>query len=129
LLYEHPKIETTGARVRFTGLKDSGLELEIYAYILETEYPMFLAVQEDLLLRLMSLVEQSGTSFAFPSQTTYIARDGGLDKEKSENAAKKVDAWRKQGVLPFPDFTPDDIEEFENKLEYPQSGSTSHKKS
>ncbi len=129
LLYEHPKIETTGARVRFTGLKDSGLELEIYAYILEAEYPIFLAVQEDLLLRLISLVEQSGTSFAFPSQTTYIARDGGLDKEKSENAAKKVDAWRKQGVLPFPDFTPDDIEEFENKLEYPQSGSTSHKKS
>jgi len=129
LLYEHPKIETTGARVRFTGLKDSGLELEIYAYILETEYPMFLAVQEDLLLRLMSLVEQSGTSFAFPSQTTYIARDGGLDKEKSLNAAKKVDEWRKQGVLPFPDFTPDDIAEFENKLEYPQSGSTSRKKS
>jgi MscS family membrane protein len=128
LLYEHPKVETSGARVRFTGFKNSGLELEIFAYILEAEHPVFLAIQEDLLLRFMNLVEQSGTSFSFPSQTTYIARDVGLNKEKTGKAVEKVDTWRKQGVLPFPDYTPDDIAEFENKLVYPESGSVFHKK-
>jgi MscS family membrane protein len=128
LLYEHPRVETEGARVRFVGLKDSALELEVYAYILETAYTVFLAIQEDLLLRIMDLVEESGTSFAFPSQTTYVARDAGLDEVKRNNATEKVSAWREQGVLPFPDFMPDDIAQFENKLQYPEQGSVSRKK-
>ena len=128
LLYEHPKAETANARVRFTGLKDSALELEIYAYILETDYEAFLAIQEDLLLRFMNVIEESGTALAFPSQTTYIARDVGLDNTKSKKAAERVSTWREQGVLPFPDFMPDDIAIFENKLEYPEPGSASHKK-
>jgi MscS family membrane protein len=127
LLYQHPKVETASARVRFTALKDSGLELEIYAYVIETDYTVFLAIQEDLLLRFMGLIEESGTSFAFPSQTTYVARDIGLDETKSKEATERVRTWRDQGVLPFPDFMPDDIDKFENKLEYPEPGSTSHK--
>jgi MscS family membrane protein len=128
LLYEHPKVETEGARVRFMGLKDSALELEVYAYIPETVYAVFLAIQEDLLLRIMDLVEESGTSFAFPSQTTYVARDAGLDEAKRKKAAENVSAWREQGVLPFPDFVPDDIVQFENQLQYPEQGSVSRKK-
>ena len=128
LLYEHPKVETSGARVRFTGLKDSGLELEVLAYILETDYAVFLAIQEDLLLRLMGLIEESGTSFAFPSHTTYTPQDVGLNEAKSKEATERVSTWRKQGVLPFPDFTADEIAEFDNKLEYPEPDSAFHRK-
>jgi hypothetical protein len=56
-----------------------------------------------------------------------VARDIGLDETKSKEAAERVRTWREQGVLPFPDFMPDDIEKFENKLEYPEPGSTSRK--
>jgi hypothetical protein len=63
----------------------------------------------------------------FPSQTTYVARDIGLNETKSKEATERVRTWREQGVLPFPDFMPDDIEKFENKLEYPEPGSTSRK--
>lgn len=128
MLYEHPMVETLDARVRLTGFKDSALEIEIYAYILETGYEAFLAIQEDLLLRLMGLIEESGTAFAFPSQTTYFARDGGLDTTKSKEVMEKVSAWREQGELPFPDFLPEDIAKFENKLEYPEAGSVFRKK-
>jgi MscS family membrane protein len=128
MLYEHPKVETATARVRFTSFRDSALELEIFAYILENAYEIFLAIQEDLLLRFMDVVEKSGTTFAFPSQTTYFARDGGIDRKKSEEAIETIDMWREQGTLPFPDFTPEDIAEFENKLEYPGPGSVSHEK-
>jgi len=127
-LYGHPKIETATARVRFIGFQDSGLELEVFAYVLETEYADFLAVQEDLLLHLIDIVEKSGTTFAFPSQTTYVAQDTGLDRAKSEKAVDTVKEWRKQGTLPFPDFTPGDIAELENRLEYPGPGSASRKK-
>jgi len=81
ILYEHPKVETATARVRFTGFRDSASELEIFAYILEEAYEIFLAIQEDLLLLFMDVVEKSGTTFAFPSQITYLARDGGLDRK------------------------------------------------
>lgn len=128
MLYEHPKVETVNARVRFTGFQSSALELEIFAYILATEYTEFLAVQEDLLLRFMDVVEKSGTGFAFPSQTTYFVRDGGLDRKRSEEAKEVVVTWRKQGQLPFPDFAPEDAAEFENKLEYPEPGSVARKK-
>jgi MscS family membrane protein len=128
MLYEHPKVETVTARVRFIGFRDSAVELEVFAYVLETEYVVFLAIQEDLLLRFMNLVEESGTAFAFPSQTTYFARDVGLNTEKSKDAMEKVSTWREQGGLPFPDFMPEDISKFENKLEYPEPGSIFRKK-
>jgi MscS family membrane protein len=127
-LYEHPKVETATARVRFVGFRDSALELEVFGYVMETEYTDFLAIQEDLLLRIMDVVEKSGTAFAFPSQTTYFARDVGLNTEKSKDAIEKVSAWREQGELPFPDFMPEDISKFENKLEYPEPGSIFRKK-
>jgi MscS family membrane protein len=128
VLYEHPKVETATARVRFTGFQDSALEFEVFAYVLETVYENFLAIQEDILLRCIDIVETSGTTFAFPSQTTYFARDGGLDRKKAEEAANVVNMWRKQGKLPFPDFAAEDVGEFENMLEYPEPGSASHKK-
>lgn len=111
-LYENPKIETASVRVRLTGFKDSGLELESFAYIIETDYSAFLAIQEDILLHFMGLIEESGTSFAFPSHTIYLSGDNGLDKEKSSNAEENVRQWREQGILPFPDFLEEDMNKF-----------------
>jgi len=34
-----------------------------------------MSVREDVLLKIMDLVEACGTGFAFPSQTLYLARD------------------------------------------------------
>jgi MscS family membrane protein len=70
VLYEHPKVETATARVRFTGFHVSAVKLEVFAYVLETVYENFLAIQEDILLRCIDIVEKSGTTFALPSQTT-----------------------------------------------------------
>jgi MscS family membrane protein len=87
--------------------------------VLETEYEPFLHIQEDLLLRIMDIIEASGSGFAFPSQTTYIAKDSGLDAVKSGKAMETVRQWREQGKLPFPDFSPEMISEFDSKIEYP----------
>jgi MscS family membrane protein len=119
MLYEHSKVESPSARIRFTGFGNSSLDLEVFAYVLEREYEPFLHVQEDLLLRIMDIVEASGSGFAFPSQTTYIARDSGLDAEKSQKAMETVRQWREQGKLPFPDFSPETIWEMDGKIEYP----------
>jgi MscS family membrane protein len=123
MLYEHPKVESYSARIRFTGFGNSSLDLEIFAYALEKEYEPFLHVQEDLLLRIMDIVEASGSGFAFPSQTAYIGKDSGLDAEKSQKAMETVRQWREQGELPFPDFSAERISQMDGKIEYPPPGS------
>ena len=82
LLSRHQRVESSTVRVRLLRFAPTGLEVEIFAYVTVTDYDEFLAVQEDLLLRLMDQIEASGTALAFPSQTMYFARDRGIDREK-----------------------------------------------
>jgi MscS family membrane protein len=119
LLYEHPKVETATARIRFAGLDDSWLSLEVFSYILAREAPEFAAIREDILLRLMDIVANAGTGFAFPSQTLYLGRDTGLDEAKVEQAVDRVKQWREEKQLPFPDFAPTEVSEFRDSLPYP----------
>ncbi len=123
LFYEHPKVETDGARIRFIGYDTSAPTLEVFCYVLTRDNADFLAIQEDLLLRIMDIVEASGTSLASPPRTLYLGRDSGLDKEKAAAVAREVQQWRDNSKLPFPDYAPADISEFSNSLPYPQPDS------
>ena len=123
MLYEHPMVETESARIRFVSFGSTSLDLEIFAYVLTGERARFLEIQEDLLLRIMDIVEASGTGFAFPTSTTYLARDPGLDRNKTNEAIARVRRWREERELPFPNFHPSRISEFQDKLEYPPFGS------
>lgn len=120
LLYEHPKVETAGARARLTSFDDSTYTIEIFGYVLTRDYAEFLAIGEDLLLRIMEIINTSGSGLAHPSQTLYLGRDSGLDKDKTESVHREVQKWRESGNLPFPDFEAKDISEFSNSLPYPQ---------
>ena len=119
MLYKHPKVESVSARVRLIGFVGSAFNLEVFAYVLESSYETFLHIQEDLLLRIMDIVAASGSGFAFPSQTTYLAQDAGMDAGKAQEAVLKVRQWREKGELPFPDFSADTIAKMNNQLEYP----------
>ncbi len=93
LLAKHPKIDPASARVRLIGLGAYSLDVEVFAYAIAWNYAGFLELQEELLLNCMEIVEQSGTGFAFPSQTLYLGRDGGLDEARTraaEEAARKM---------------------------------------
>ena len=72
LLYAHPKVDRNPARARFIGYGSDALNVELYAYILAADWNEFLAVQEDINLRIAEVVESSGSGFAFPSQTVYL---------------------------------------------------------
>jgi MscS family membrane protein len=123
LLYEHPKVETEGARNRFIAFDESSLTMEIFCYVLTRDFNEFLAIREDLLLRIMDILAAAGTGLAFRSQTVYLGRDTGIDKEKAAQVARLVEKWREGNELPFPDFPPADISKFSNSLPYPQPGS------
>jgi MscS family membrane protein len=97
--------------------------VEVFAYIDETVYDRFLAVQEDLMFAIMETVEQAGSGFAFPSQSLYVIEDKGIDGAKGREAAETVQQWRKEGELPFPDHAPERVARIENTLPYPPEGS------
>ena len=119
MLYEHPKVESDSARIRFASFDNSALSLEIFSYVLTQDFAEFTAIREDLLLRIMEIVEKSGSGFAFPSRTIYFSRDSGLDQEKAAAAEQQVQQWRDQHQLPFPDFAPADKSAFRGSIVYP----------
>ena len=127
MLYEHPKVETGNARIRFATLDDSWFGLEMFCYILTADFSEFTAIREDILLRIVEIVNHSGTSFAFPSQTLYMSRDSGADAGKTARAEDAVERWRQNKELPFPDHAPGDISRFRGSISYPSPDSPSGK--
>ena len=127
LLYSHPKVEIKTVRVRLTDIAGTSLSVEIFAYILTRDFNEFAAVREDVLLRMMDIMEDSGGGLALPAQTLYLSRDAGVEKEKADNAAKKIVELRDGKQLPFPDFHEEEISSFKGSIEYPQPESAVRK--
>lgn len=126
LLHAHPQTIHTAdepIRLRFVEFGEYSLNLNMRVYIRTKSYNEFLAIQEDILLRAMKIVDRAGTGFAFPSRTLYLGRDGGLDPDKQQAAEKSVREWASAHTLPFPDFTDDYRHKIEDTLDYPPEGS------
>lgn len=123
LLASHSRVHHDPARVRFVAFGAHSLDIEIFAYVLSTEWSEFLHIREDLMLRIMDIVAEAGCSFAFPSQTLYLGRDAQPATEVVEHAEQEVQEWRSQGRLPFPDYPPEALEEMEDSIPYPPEGS------
>jgi MscS family membrane protein len=126
LLLGHPMVSPDPARVRFTGYGDYSKDVQIFAYVLCQDQNTFLAIQEDLLLRIEDIIIGAGSGFAFPSQTAYLSRDGGLDDQRISEAVAEVEQWRAGGKLPFPEFDDQQREQIEDVLDYPPEGSPGH---
>ena len=124
LLYSHPRVETQTVRVRLVDIGGSSLSIELLSYVLTRDFNEFAAVREDLLLRIMDVLEDSGGGLALPAQTLYLSRDSGVEKQKAEDAVKKIAELRDGNKLPFPDFHKDDISSFKGSIDYPPSEST-----
>jgi hypothetical protein len=92
--------------MRFIGFGNSSLDLEVFSYVTVTDARAYLEVAEDLNLRIMDIVAAAGSGFAFPSQTTYIEQDSGLDPDRSRAAEAQVQEWRERGELYLPRFPP-----------------------
>jgi hypothetical protein len=104
MLTGHPKVVKEPLYVRFIGFGAYSLDLDLFARIRTRDWLEYKAIREDINLRIVDIVKQAGTGFAFPSQTSYFAPDAGLDTERGQEAEDKVGFWRARGKLPFPEF-------------------------
>jgi MscS family membrane protein len=95
--------------------------------VLSEDYSEFLGISEDLNFRIMDIVAEAGTGFAFPSQTAYVTRDTGLDAERTSAAEAEVQAWRTEGSLPFPELAPEQVTALDGALDFPPKGSVHYR--
>jgi MscS family membrane protein len=95
LLHAHAAVVQPEHRVRLQNLGTYGFEFTVNAYIDTTDFAYFLAVSEDLNLRLADIVSDAGTSFAVPegqlSEPPLL-----MDPERRRTAEAAV-AARRQG--------------------------------
>jgi MscS family membrane protein len=77
LLGESRYLEPTSTRVRFLRCGPSSLDVDIFAYVLASNWNQFLEVQENLLLRIIDCIESRGVQFALPLQTIVTAASNG----------------------------------------------------
>jgi MscS family membrane protein len=103
LIDSHPRLDPDTSRVRFSGFGPSSLDVEFFVYVRTRDVNDYLAVREDLCLRVMDIVSAGGTAFAMPAQTNYSAA-AGIDAERAGAAAAEVQRWRNEGKLPLPEF-------------------------
>lgn len=123
MIHAHPRIDNETVRLRFAGYGDYSLDIDIRIYAETREWNDYYAIREDVLLRIMDVVENAGSGFAFPSQVLYLGRDEGIDSELGTKAEEAVSDWRRKGELPFPNFAATKLRKLDASLHYPPRGS------
>jgi MscS family membrane protein len=58
--------------VYFDSFGDSSLNIFIYTFTNTANWAKYLEIREDIHIKIMKIVEDAGSSFAFPSQSIYV---------------------------------------------------------
>ena len=127
ILLAHPMLAPEPARPRLIRFGASSLDVEVTAYIKTNDRDKFEEVQEDVLLRIMDLVEEAGSGFAYPSQTLYMERGSAIDADKKKTIQDKVEAYRAEGKLQWPVPTALHVTNVVDTISYPPEGSAARR--
>jgi MscS family membrane protein len=115
LFIAHKMVLPDPARVKLVDVTASGMSLEMYCYIDTSDWGLFLNIQEDLWLRILSIVRESGAALASMPDSIRDA----VDVERRDMVKHQVNQWRAENVLPLPDLPPDEVAKRRNTIEYP----------
>ncbi len=88
-----------------------------------SDFSEYLQLVEDLNLRLVDIVRETGTWFAVPTRTIKMETADEFDEQRRTEVEEIVSQWRKTDQLPFPELSDEEIEKLENSLDYPPKGS------
>jgi MscS family membrane protein len=75
MLDEHPAIESGTSRIRINGFAGAAFELALWAYAKTGDMAEFTAIRQDVILKVVEIVEAAGARFAGPTQLTYVSRE------------------------------------------------------
>lgn len=74
MLLQHPEIDTNQTLiVNFNSFAPSSLDFFIYTFTKTTEWVRYHEIKQDVLLKILQIIEGHGASCAFPTSTLHIA--------------------------------------------------------
>ena len=123
MLSAHPKVLPDTISVRLVDIEAATAVFRVDAGIMTTDYQTFLAIAEDLNLRIIETVHENGAIFSGPGQVLQVRDFHKASEETMSEVAAKLDGWRDSQQLPFPDVSEDRKAEIEGSLLYPPAGS------
>ena len=102
MLNEDPAIESGTSRVRVTDFAGGTFELELFAYGKTSNWTELTAIRQDVLLKIVEIVEAAGTRLAAPTRLTYQSKDPGLDAEKANDIVRQMIELRTENAFELP---------------------------
>ena len=77
MLMQHEKIDTKQTLlVYFNQFADSSLNIMVYCFTKTTVWSEWLAIQQEVYLKMIAIIHQHEADFAFPTQTIYNYNSG-----------------------------------------------------
>ncbi|MEH6472866.1 MAG: mechanosensitive ion channel family protein [Halopseudomonas sp.] len=74
MLKQHPEIDTGQTLiVNFNAFGSSSLDFFVYTFTKTTDWVKFHSIKEDVMLKIMAIIDQHGAEIAFPTQTVHLA--------------------------------------------------------
>lgn len=106
--------EETTLEVRIDRFSDSSIDIMVYAFANTREWAKWIATKERLMFRIMEIVEEAGTGFAFPSRSLYMETKAATPEESApkrvaaalaagDSAAPAMDSLATAGIHPLSD--------------------------
>ena len=81
MLIKHPRIDKNlTLLVYFDEFGESSLNIFVYTFTDTADWEEYLAIKQDVMFKIMEIVENNGSSFAFPSESIYIEKFPDLPK-------------------------------------------------
>ncbi len=85
MLQNHPEIDTEKTLiVNFNAFAPSSMDFFIYTFTKTTDWIQFHAIKEDILLKILRVVEDEGAEMAFPTSTIHLGDNEILKRVKTK---------------------------------------------
>lgn len=123
MLAAHPRIQQDTVSVRLENIEAANAVLRLDSGIVTQNFQDYLAVAEDLNLRIIEIVHANGAIFSGPGQVLQLREFHQASDELMAEVKGKLDTWRDNQQFPFPDVSDDRKAEIEASLTYPPLGS------
>jgi MscS family membrane protein len=90
MLSEHPGIQHDFFVFNFDTCGDFALKLLLYAFTVSTDYAEYMAVKEDILLKVAAIVRKHGGELAVPTSTIHMPDGVRFQPELSQAASEPL---------------------------------------
>ncbi len=119
LFLSHADVIQETVSIRLEKVVAANAIIRIDAGIATTDYQRFLAVAEDLNLRMIELVHEAGVVFSGPGQVLQVRDFHTASDATIADVDEQLERWRKEDAAPFPDYTADEKSQLAGAIRLP----------